>query len=229
MSIPKIDLSDFIEKWKSAKRGKEVRQASTDAFEQIQRIVNEALQKCYDEATGNPESILAHTGNTKNPHETKAANLPVTDTYGAAGTAGNTVFMQALADALADKIVNQVLTKGELINNALATEAGVAALDAAMGKTLQDQITQQNSNLSTKFGYITDGTDFSLIPKGIHFYNGWASASMTNGVAPFSNSNGIWIRSIPYNSIGSNVLDVVIAANGTIYTSKDKGNTWSSK
>ena len=42
-----------------------------------------------------------------------------------------------------------------LVNNALATEAGVAALDAAMGKTLQDQITnnknditQLNSNLN---------------------------------------------------------------------------------
>ena len=37
-----------------------------------------------------------------------------------------------------------------LVNNALATTAGVAALDAAMGKTLQDQITEQNSNLSNK-------------------------------------------------------------------------------
>lgn len=34
----------------------------------------------------------------------------------------------------------------ELINNALATDAGVAALDAVMGKTLQDQIDQTNSN-----------------------------------------------------------------------------------
>lgn len=86
-----------------------------------------------------------------------------------------------------------------------------------------------NSDMSTKFGYITDDADLSIIQKGIHFYNGWASASMINGVAPFSNRNGIWIRSIPYDSIASNVLDVVIAEDGTIYTSKDKGNTWSSK
>lgn len=86
-----------------------------------------------------------------------------------------------------------------------------------------------NSNLSAKFGYITDGADLSLIPKGIHLYNGWASASMTNGVAPSLNDWGIWIRSIPYDTVGSNVLDVVIAADGTIYTSKDKGNTWSRK
>ncbi|HJC47015.1 MAG TPA: hypothetical protein IAA04_03065, partial [Candidatus Lachnoclostridium pullistercoris] len=43
-----------------------------------------------------------------------------------------------------------------LVNNALATEAGVSALDAAMGKTLQEQITNNknditelNSNLAT--------------------------------------------------------------------------------
>ena len=34
-----------------------------------------------------------------------------------------------------------------LVNNALSTEAGVAALDAVMGKTLQDQITQVNSDI----------------------------------------------------------------------------------
>ncbi|OUQ12406.1 hypothetical protein B5E84_18950 [Lachnoclostridium sp. An14] len=35
-----------------------------------------------------------------------------------------------------------------LVNNALATEAGVAALDAAMGKTLQDQITDNKNDIA---------------------------------------------------------------------------------
>lgn len=39
----------------------------------------------------------------------------------------------------------------DLVNNALATEAGVAALDAVMGKTLQDQITDLNSNTVKTF------------------------------------------------------------------------------
>lgn len=49
-----------------------------------------------------------------------------------------------------------------LVNNALATEAGVSALDAVMGKTLQDQITQNtqgitqlNSKLATAV-YVSD-------------------------------------------------------------------------
>ena len=36
-----------------------------------------------------------------------------------------------------------------LVNNALATEAGVSALDAVMGKTLQDQITQNEQDIAT--------------------------------------------------------------------------------
>lgn len=39
-----------------------------------------------------------------------------------------------------------------LVNNALTTEAGIAALDAAMGKTLGDQVTQLYSNLTGKTG-----------------------------------------------------------------------------
>lgn len=35
-----------------------------------------------------------------------------------------------------------------LVNNALATEAGVAALDAVMGKTLQDQITGNDNDIT---------------------------------------------------------------------------------
>lgn len=35
-----------------------------------------------------------------------------------------------------------------LVNNALATEAGVSALDAAMGKTLQDQITNNKNDIT---------------------------------------------------------------------------------
>ena len=42
-----------------------------------------------------------------------------------------------------------------LVNNALATEAGVAALDAVMGKTLQEQITNNKNDiteLNSNFG-----------------------------------------------------------------------------
>ena len=57
------------------------------------------------------------------------------------------------ADAVAIKEIydkfQSYLPMTSLVNNELATVPGVAALDAAMGKALQDQITQQNNNLQT--------------------------------------------------------------------------------
>lgn len=45
-----------------------------------------------------------------------------------------------------------------LVNNALATEAGVSALDAAMGKTLQDQITQNTQGITQLNSKLAAGT-----------------------------------------------------------------------
>lgn len=50
-----------------------------------------------------------------------------------------------------------------LVNNALATEAGVSALDAVMGKTLQDQITQNTQGITQLNSNTTaTKTDFTL-------------------------------------------------------------------
>lgn len=63
--------------------------------------------------------------------------------------------VQALLDKIVQKLVEKVVTSDAfqtvlgkyLVNNGLTTEAGKFGLDAAFGKNLQDQITQQNSNL----------------------------------------------------------------------------------
>ena len=49
--------------------------------------------------------------------------------------------------AIDAQMAQYLLLKSDLVNNALATTAGIAPLDSAMGKTLQDQITTTNSNL----------------------------------------------------------------------------------
>ena len=56
-----------------------------------------------------------------------------------------------------------------LVNNALATEAGVSALDAAMGKTLQDQITQNTqgiTQLNSKFILSGDAVSVRIYNEG---------------------------------------------------------------
>lgn len=92
-----------------------------------------------------------------------------------------------------------------LVNNALATEAGVAALDAAMGKTLQDQITnnknditQLNSKLDTHF------------PPGIAQIQSGASGTYPR-VSAFENSGALYLRL----STGSNsYLELRVDENG---------------
>ncbi|RFZ78797.1 DUF2479 domain-containing protein [Lacrimispora amygdalina] len=89
-------------------------------------------------------------------------------------------------------LAQYMLIKGDLVNNALTTIAGVAPLDAAMGKTLQDQITTTNSNLtglsstvdslSTDItsgikpvtnrtaNFVTDGTDYDTLSQPGWYY-----------------------------------------------------------
>lgn len=85
-----------------------------------------------------------------------ASSVAVTDTHDIIGVgAGKKSTVQALLDAIAQKLVEKVVTSDTfqtvlakyLVNNGLTTEAGKFGLDAAFGKNLQDQITQQNSNI----------------------------------------------------------------------------------
>lgn len=54
-----------------------------------------------------------------------------------------------------------------LVNNALATEAGVAALDAAMGKTLQDQITNNKNDITQ----LNSNTALTVKSPSVHWIN----------------------------------------------------------
>ena len=86
-----------------------------------------------------------------------AASVTAVDTHNFTGTgAGKKSTVQALLDKIAQKLIEKVVTSDTfqtvlakyLVNNGLTTEAGKFGLDAAFGKNLQDQITEQNSNLS---------------------------------------------------------------------------------
>ena len=77
----------------------------------------------------------------------KASSVSAVDLLGLLGTENAKSTVQALIDVIADKVLNQLLSRSNVVNNALTTEEGYA-LDARMGKSLQDQITAQNSNLA---------------------------------------------------------------------------------
>ena len=62
------------------------------------------------------------------------------------GGEGQVVVAQTLIDAIANKVMNDLVAKSQIINNLLATQAG-NVLDATQGKALKDEIDQLNSEL----------------------------------------------------------------------------------
>lgn len=106
----------------------------------------------------------------------KASNLPVIDTYGIMGDSGSTVMSQELFDAVAEKIVNElvgneklntVLTekladyimKSKIVNHLLATDESTV-LSGPMGKELKGLLDVLNTKLKSwdvnKYDSITD-------------------------------------------------------------------------
>ena len=96
-----------------------------------------------------------------------AGSVKATDVEGLVGEAGNQSDVQALLNEIAKRVVKEMVTSDTfqtqlaryLVNNALTTEIGKFALDAAFGKNIQDQIDQLNSNIENKIGTAGANTD----------------------------------------------------------------------
>lgn len=74
------------------------------------------------------------------------ANITVKDTSNVTGSGLNSIVVaQTLIDAIASKVMNDLVAKSQIVNN-LTTSTTGSVLDASRGKNLQDQITQLNSN-----------------------------------------------------------------------------------
>lgn len=136
-----------------------------------------------------------------------AASVTAVDTHNFTGTgAGKKSTVQALLDKIAQKLIEKVVTSDTfqtvlakyLVNNGLTTEAGKFGLDAAFGKNLQDQITQQNSNIPS----IT----FTIRP-GLR------------DILDLSNKSGVY-------ETNSAVLNLPLSAYGRAIISKNQENKW---
>ena len=108
----------------------------------------------------------------------KASSVSAVDLLGLLGKENATSTVQALIDVIADKVLNQLLLRSNVVNNALTTEEGYT-LDARMGKSLQDQITAQNSNLDSGYFKIkVKTTTIVLIIEEFTFTNGVATKTL---------------------------------------------------
>lgn len=206
MAIENIDLSQEIESWKSAVRGKDVRAANVAAFEKIQGTVNDTVQNVNQAAedsasashnaqaavdsiqtaiaTATEKAAAAATSATQaagsqaaadssktaaaqsetnaaasaaearqiaegfGGFDGTAASVTATDTYGLVVAALGESTTQALIDAIANKVINELVAKSQIINNLLATVPG-NALDAVQGKKLMDLYTRLNGDIIT--------------------------------------------------------------------------------
>ena len=139
-----------------------------------------------------------------------------TDTSGVLGSAGQVVVAQYLVDAIADKVMNSLVNKSQIINNVLATTTG-NVLDAAQGKLLQDKITSLNSDLVTLNSYEITPTNIgiklyyrklgpckSIYAAGTHTVE-W-TAGTTYGLATVGGiytPSYSWSKRIPYKTSGN--------------------------
>ena len=90
-----------------------------------------------------------------------AASVKVTDTYGLVIDALGESTTQALIDAVANKVINELIAKSNIVNNLLATEVGTV-LSGALGPIIDQRLTdlmnkytQLNGDLKIKFLDVT--------------------------------------------------------------------------
>ena len=92
-----------------------------------------------------------------------AAKVKATDTYGMVVEALGESTAQALIDAIANKVMNELINKNKIVNNLLATDASTVLAGtqgAALDKRLvaaENAVTKLNSDIKIKFyGKVTD-------------------------------------------------------------------------
>ena len=235
MAIENIDLSQEIESWKSAVRGKDVRAANVAAFEKIQGTVNDTVQNVNQAAedsasashnaqaavdsiqtaiaTATEKAAAAATSATQaagsqaaadssktaaaqsetnaaasaaearqiaegfGGFDGTAASVKATDTYGLVVDALGESTAQVLIDAVANKVMNELIAKSNIVNNLLATEVGTV-LSGALGPIIDQRLTdlmnkytQLNGEMSYFKAY--KFTDSDVLDNDIKTAIGW--------------------------------------------------------
>jgi hypothetical protein len=110
-----------------------------------------------------------------------AASVKATDTYGLVVDALGESTTQDLIDAVANKVINELIAKSNIVNNLLATEVGTV-LSGALGPIIDQRLTdlmnkytqlngemkQDSFNLENK---PVEQTDLNAIYSGVHRYS----------------------------------------------------------
>ena len=117
-----------------------------------------------------------------------AAKVKATDTYGMVVEALGESTAQALIDAIANKVMNELINKNKIVNNLLATDASTvlagtqgAALDKRLVAT-ENAVTKLNSEASTHLKESGSENSFCAAFQSRYQYNTNANYMLANGI-----------------------------------------------
>lgn len=157
-----------------------------------------------------------------------AASVKATDTYGLVVDALGESTTQDLIDAVANKVINELIAKSNIVNNLLATEVGTV-LSGALGPIIDQRLTdlmnkytqlngemKQNSfDLENKSA---EQTDLNAIYSGVHRY------SDRSKNIPSANNGYIIAVKRDSSMLGQIALD----DSGTLYSRACVDSSWGS-
>lgn len=178
---------------------------------------------------------LAATGGT-------AAKVKATDTYGMVVEALGESTAQALIDAIANKVMNELINKNKIVNNLLATDASTVLAGtqgAALDKRLvaaENAVAQLNSDASKIVRVpvlIKTGTNILKLDAGIYDYED-SNASDQDKLS-MGLPKAMWHSTIfvfgKHNSDGTGYINIFVidcnADSSTIYHNFHKWTNWS--
>lgn len=104
-----------------------------------------------------------------------AASVKATDTYGLVIDALGESTAQALIDAVANKVINHLVNKSQIVNNLLATD-----IDTVLSGALGPIIDQRLTDLMNKYTQL-NGESFGVNPSSPGFPGVWGHVFTNNG------------------------------------------------
>lgn len=123
-----------------------------------------------------------------------AASISAVDVQGLVAAAGGNSDVQALINAVADRVINRLVAKGQIVNNLLATEPG-NVLDATQGKALKEYYDRLNSDLDE---YYSLNSPIKIIPQRANLNDYTAPGQYKTESAAISNT----VTNTPYTASG---------------------------
>lgn len=117
------------------------------------------------------------------------SEISAEDTSGVLGTVGAVVASQSLIDALAAKVMTELIPYTNIANNFLATDPKTV-LSGPMGKSLKDQLDTTNSNLSV-IGTLQSktGNSNTIAPNSMQWMCDWFTITAGTYLMGFNSVN----------------------------------------